>query len=77
MVNGSGGISSALGYALWYQVLPNLQTATAAVAQLIVPLIAAVGGFVVLSEPVTLIFLGASVLVLGGIGISVWAANRG
>ena len=73
----SGGIASALGYALWYAVLPQLQTATAAVAQLTVPLIAAVGGFVVLSEPVTVIFAVSSALVLGGIGISVWAANRG
>lgn len=72
----SGGVASALGYALWYVVLPQLQTATAAVAQLTVPLIAAVGGFVVLSEPVTLIFALSSALVLGGIGISVWAANR-
>lgn len=72
----SGGVTSALGYALWYQVLPQLQTATAAVAQLTVPLIAAVGGFIVLSEPVTLAFAISSALVLGGIGISVWAANR-
>lgn len=73
----SGGLTSALGYALWYHVLPQLQTATAAVAQLTVPLIAALGGFVVLSEPVTLVFALSSMLVLGGIGISVWAANRG
>ncbi len=72
----SGGVTSALGYALWYQVLPKLQTATAAVAQLSVPLIAAVGGFIVLSEPVTLAFAVSSALVLGGIGISVWATNR-
>ncbi|MEJ6710050.1 MAG: DMT family transporter [Amylibacter sp.] len=73
----SGGITSALGYALWYQVLPQLQTATAAVAQLTVPLIAAFGGFVVLGEPVTVAFAVSSALVLGGIAISVWAANRG
>lgn len=73
----SGGVTSALGYALWYQVLPKLQTATAAVAQLTVPLIAATGGFIVLSEPVTVMFAMSSALVLGGIGISVWAANRG
>lgn len=73
----SGAVTSALGYALWYQVLPQLQTATAAVAQLTVPIIAALGGFVVLSEPVTMTFVVASVMVLGGIGISVWAANLG
>ena len=73
----SGAVTAVLGCALWYQVLPDLQTATAAVAQLTVPIIAALGGFVVLSEPVTMTFVVASVMVLGGIGISVWAANLG
>lgn len=73
----SGGITSALGYALWYRVLPILATATAAISQLTVPLIAALGGFLFLAEPFTMTFVVSSVLVLGGIGISVWAANRG
>ncbi len=73
----SGGVTSALGYALWYHVLPQLQTATAAVSQLTVPLIAAFGGFLLLGEPFTTAFWVSSVLVLGGIGISVWAAHRG
>jgi drug/metabolite transporter (DMT)-like permease len=72
----SGGITSALGYALWYHVLRQLQTVTAAVAQLTVPLIAACGGFLLLAEPFTLAFWVSSVLVLGGIGVSILAANR-
>lgn len=72
----SGGITSALGYALWYQILPSLQTTTAAVSQLTVPLIAAFAGFLILAEPFTLAFWASSTLVLGGIGLSVWAANR-
>lgn len=73
----SGGVTSALGYILWFYVLPRLQTSTAAVAQLTVPLIAMSGGMVFLGEVWTLDFTIASALVLGGIGLSVWAGQRG
>jgi len=73
----SGGVTSALGYILWFYVLPRLQTGTAAVAQLTVPLIAMAGGMVFLGEHWTLDFTIASALVLGGIGLSVWAGQRG
>ncbi|MFK5998907.1 MAG: DMT family transporter [Rhodobacterales bacterium] len=73
----SGGVTSALGYILWFYVLPRLQTGTAAVAQLAVPLIAMAGGMVFLGEVWTLDFTIASALVLGGIGLSVWAGQRG
>lgn len=72
----SGAVTSALGYALWYWVLPRLATATAAVAQLSVPIIAAGSGAVVLAEPLTFEFGIAAALVLGGIGVSVLAINR-
>ncbi|KAB7610440.1 DMT family transporter [Amylibacter sp. SFDW26] len=73
----SGVVTSGLGYVLWFYVLPQLQTSTAAVAQLTVPLIAMVGGMLFLGEAWTLDFTIASVLVLGGIGLSVWAGQRG
>jgi len=66
----SGVIMSGLGYALWYSVLPRLRSSTAAVAQLSVPVIAALGGIILLQEPLTARFIIASGLVLGGIGIS-------
>ncbi|WP_069300910.1 DMT family transporter [Neptunicoccus sediminis] len=72
----SGAVTSGLGYALWYRVLPQLATASAAVAQLSVPVITALGGAVFLAEPLSLEFAIASALVLGGIGVSVYAANR-
>jgi drug/metabolite transporter (DMT)-like permease len=62
---------------LWFYVLPRLQTSTAAVAQLTVPLIAMLGGMVFLGEVWTFDFTIASVLVLGGIGLSAWAGQRG
>ena len=66
----SGVVMSGLGYALWYSVLPRLPSATAAIAQLSVPVIAALGGIVLLGEAVSLRFLIASALVLGGITLS-------
>ena len=72
----SGGVTSALGYALWYQLLPRLSVATAAVAQLSVPLIAMAGGMVFLSENLTQDFVISAALVLGGILITVRSKTR-
>lgn len=66
----SGAVTSGLGYALWYQVLPQLGAARAAVAQLSVPVIAALGGAVLLAEAPGLRFWLASLLVLGGVALA-------
>jgi drug/metabolite transporter (DMT)-like permease len=66
----SGAVTSGLGYALWYAVLPRLGAARAAVAQLTVPVIAALGGAVLLAEVPGLRFWLASVLVLGGVALA-------
>ena len=67
----SGAVTSGLGYALWYRVLPGLASSVAAVAQLTVPVIAMAGGMIFLSEHLSLQFVMASALVLGGVAISV------
>ena len=67
----AGAVTSGLGYALWYRVLPGLDSAVAAVAQLTVPVIAVAGGMIFLGESLSLQFILASVLVLGGVTISV------
>lgn len=67
----SGAVTSGLGYALWYAILPALGAGRAAVAQLTVPLLAAAGGAVLLAEGVGLRFALAAVLVLGGV---LWAS---
>ncbi len=66
----SGGITSALGYALWYAVVPRLGAARAAVTQLTVPLIAAAGGAVMLTELPGAGFWVACGLVLGGVAVA-------
>lgn len=72
----SGGIASGLGYVLWYAVLPSLRPVSAAIIQLSVPALAAAGGVVLLSEPVTLRLLFASVAILGGIALVVLRTRR-
>ena len=72
----SGTVTSAMGYALWYSVLPRLTASVAGVGQLTVPVIAVLGGIVILGEAVTISFVIASVLVLGGVAVSVLDFRR-
>lgn len=67
----SGAVTSGLGYALWYHVLPQVPGSVAAVAQLTVPVIAMAGGMAFLSEPIARDFVIAAMVVLGGVGLSV------
>jgi drug/metabolite transporter (DMT)-like permease len=67
----SGAVTSGLGYALWYAVLPRLAPSTAAVAQLTVPVIALAGGALLLAEPLTPDVLLPAAVVLGGVALSV------
>ncbi|MFQ1699168.1 DMT family transporter [Loktanella agnita] len=67
----AGAITSGLGYALWYRVLPSLPTTIAGIAQLSVPVIAVVAGAALLAEPISTRMLLSGTLVLGGIGVSV------
>jgi len=66
----SGALTSGLGYALWYQLLPALGAARAAVAQLSVPVIALAGGALFAGEALTMRFLLASALVMAGVLVS-------
>ncbi|WP_299352291.1 DMT family transporter [uncultured Shimia sp.] len=66
----SGVVTSGLGYALWYRILPELGASRAAVAQLSVPVIALAGGMVFLNEALTLRFALAATLVIAGVVIS-------
>jgi drug/metabolite transporter (DMT)-like permease len=67
----SGSITSGIGYALWYYVLPKIPSTNAAVSQLSVPLIAAAGGMIFMQELITLKFVISCVLVLGGIALTI------
>lgn len=66
----SGAVTSGLGYALWYAILPKLGATRAAVAQLTVPVIAIAGGVLFLGEVPSLAFLMATTVVLAGVALS-------
>ncbi len=72
----SGALASGMGYAIWYRVLPALKATNAATLQLSVPVIAAVGGVLLLGEPITPRLLLASVAILGGIALVILGKER-
>lgn len=63
----SGAIASGIGYAVWYAALKFHTATRAAVLQLSVPVIAALGGILLLAESVSMRLLVSAVLILGGI----------
>lgn len=65
----SGALTSGLGYIVWYTALRSLRVATASTVQLSVPVIAAIGGTLLLAEPMTLRLVLASCAILGGIAL--------
>ena len=67
----SGALTSGIGYVIWYAALNYLTSMQAAMVQLSVPAIAAVGGVALLAEPVSMRLLVSCALVLGGISIAV------
>ena len=73
----SGSITSGIGYALWYYVLPKIPSTNAAVSQLSVPLIAAAGGMIFMQELITLKFILSCILVLGGIALTIGIPKSG
>lgn len=65
----SGALTSGIGYTIWYMALRGLSAVQASIVQLIVPVIAAAGGILFLSEIISIRLIVASVLILGGIAI--------
>ena len=73
----SGAVTSGLGYVIWYSVVKQLSASRAGIAQLSVPAIAAIGGVLFLSEPITLRFALSTLAILGGVGLAVLTAAPG
>jgi len=73
----SGAVASGLGYAIWYTVLPALRATHAATVQLSVPVIAAIGGVLLLGEHLTLRLVLCSIAILGGIALVLHARKPG
>jgi drug/metabolite transporter (DMT)-like permease len=65
----SGMLASALGYIVWYAALPRITAITAGTVQLSVPVIAALGGVLVLDEQPTRRLVLCGIAILGGIAL--------
>ena len=65
----SGALATGLGYVVWYHALRGLPATRAASVQLSIPALVALGGVALLSEPLTLRLIIASVIMLGGIAL--------
>lgn len=72
----SGAVTSALGYALWYRILPQIPGPVAATVQLSVPVIAILAGSVILGEPIGTRLVLGTVAVLGGIALVILDRTR-
>jgi drug/metabolite transporter (DMT)-like permease len=80
----SGGLTSAIGYVIWYAALRDHSATRAALVQLLVPVLAALGGVVLLHESLTLRLVFSSLMIIGGValalskrGNAVWAESAG
>jgi len=69
----SGAVASGLGYVSWYAALRHLTAIRAAALQFTVPIIAALGGFLLLAEPLTNRLVRSELPILLGVALAVGA----
>ncbi|MET0592914.1 MAG: DMT family transporter, partial [Polyangiaceae bacterium] len=69
----SGAIASGLGYCLWYLALPRLSATRAALVQLLVPILAALGAVAMLGESISTRLLGGGSIVVTGVALAIAA----
>jgi len=67
----SGAVTSGLGYVLWYLTVSRITITAASISQLVVPIIAAIGGIIFLNENLSLRLIAASFMIIGGIMITI------
>ena len=72
----SGAVTSGPCYVAWYMVLPKLPSSIAAVVQLSVPAIAALGGVLFLGEMASIRLWLSTLLCLGGVATAIWASHN-
>lgn len=72
----SGILASGAGYVVWYAALRGLSATQAAMVQLAVPVLAAAGAVVFLSETIGLRLVISALLILCGIGLALVRRRR-
>ena len=70
LATASGALASGMGYTLWYAALPSLSAWRAAILQMLVPVLTAIGAAILLSEPITSRLLLSTCLVGTGIWLT-------
>ncbi len=76
MAVASGVVASGLGYSIWYRAVAGLRPIQAASVQLTVPVIAAMGAVLLLSEALSLRLVVAGLCILGGVGLTLVMKGR-
>jgi drug/metabolite transporter (DMT)-like permease len=66
----SGSVASGLGYVVWYAALKGLSAARAAIVQLAVPVLAALGAVALLGETLSVRLVACAIAILGGIALA-------
>jgi drug/metabolite transporter (DMT)-like permease len=77
LATASGALTSGVAYTLWYAALPGLTALRAALVQLTVPVIAAVGAVVLLDERPGTRLAASGACVLGGVSLALLARAKG
>lgn len=72
----SGAVTSGIGYAIWYSVLPHLTAWRAAVVQLLTPVLTATAAVVILGESMSPRLLLSGSLIVAGVVLSVSSRMR-
>lgn len=68
----SGVVTSALGYIIWYMVLPKMDIITAGVLQLLSPVFAIILGIIALNEKLSFELIVSTVVILFGIFVVIY-----
>jgi len=72
----SGSITSALGYIIWYEVLPNIKIITASVVQTCIPIVAIFLSAIYLEEELSLNLLLSTLIIISGILITMFSKQK-
>ena len=67
----SGAVASGIGYAIWYAALRGLTSTQAGIVQLLVPVLAALGGVFLLGESISLRLVVSAVMIFSGVTLAI------
>jgi drug/metabolite transporter (DMT)-like permease len=69
----SGSLTSAIGYVLWYMVLPKIQFITSGIIQLFIPIISIIISIIFLNESLTTTLFISTIIIFSGILLTIFS----